>query len=60
MARKAENDNDIVEFEQDGRPCWAARGSRAYRDHKEQRSTVSRVPSATTVETPKAAVAAKD
>ncbi|NKS12586.1 hypothetical protein [Prescottella equi] len=61
MPRKAdaENANDIVEYQHDGKKHWAARGSRAYQDHKERRSPAEAVPSATTVEVPKAAETVK-
>lgn len=56
MPRKAdsENDNDIVEYQHDGQKHWAARGSRAYQDHKARRDPAEAVPSVTTVtvETP--------
>ncbi|MGF7124034.1 hypothetical protein [Rhodococcus sp. BE178] len=38
MANKAEHDNDIVEYVEDGQKCWAARGSRAYQNRNDIRS----------------------
>lgn len=65
MARKADSDNDIVEYQHDGKKCWAARGSRAYQDHKEGRGPGEAAPSTTsviveTVEAPKSAAPTKD
>ncbi|RVW03012.1 hypothetical protein [Rhodococcus xishaensis] len=42
MARKAGHDNDGVEYTEGGRNHWAARGSRAYQNHKQDKPTAGR------------------